>query len=171
MATLSDSDRFDVWRAYMKRTGTLGAITKQELRAAVDALDDEAHAERVAFVAALPAASQGLATADLAKLFAYGLSYRLIDAAKDKPDENAVEDVKRFGVDMRSVIGIAWSGATATERATNRDAAIAATLTYFDDTAVAWNNALPNPAKTVLTTVQKSRLLRDLAHYRYARGV
>ncbi len=41
MAALTDQQRFEVWAEFMRRSdlGTFGALTKLELRAALDALD------------------------------------------------------------------------------------------------------------------------------------
>lgn len=53
---LSDADRRAVWAAWMRAPVGAAAVTKQQLRAAVDAADDWADAHLAAFTAAMPEA-------------------------------------------------------------------------------------------------------------------
>lgn len=58
MATLSLQDRFDIWADLMRQNlGTVN-ITKPQLRAAVDALDDFMDSNATALNNALPAAAR-----------------------------------------------------------------------------------------------------------------
>lgn len=63
MAILSDSSRRKVWRMFQARGHCPGSITKTELRAAVDALDDYLDATgAVAINSALPQPFRGAAS-------------------------------------------------------------------------------------------------------------
>ena len=67
MAALSDSDRIDVWAQWMRDVSAPDlrqpiAITKTDLRAAVNAIDDWIDANAVAFNNALPAAAKTVLT-------------------------------------------------------------------------------------------------------------
>ncbi len=73
MAALSEAKRIEVWREVMddlsRASEPVGAITKVELRAALDAADDWVEANKAAFNAALPAAAQaGLTAAQKSRL-------------------------------------------------------------------------------------------------------
>jgi hypothetical protein len=50
-------------------------------------------------------------------------------------------------------------------------AAINATDQYINDTAVTYNNALPQPARGALTIEEKARLHTVVVKYRYLGGV
>lgn len=50
-------------------------------------------------------------------------------------------------------------------------AAVDALDTFLNDNAAAINNAIPQPARGVLTTDQKARLLRAVIGARYLNGV
>lgn len=65
MTVLVDQDRFDVWADYMRdgAVGAMAALTKPQLRAAVDAADDRANSNAAAFNSALPAAARNALTA------------------------------------------------------------------------------------------------------------
>lgn len=62
MAVLSDNDRFACWRELMQKSGLLGALTKAELRAAVNAIDDWVDANAAAFNTAIPQPARAVLT-------------------------------------------------------------------------------------------------------------
>lgn len=64
MAVLAEQDRFDIWAEYMrdKAVGAMAALTKPQLRAAVDAADDWANSNAAAFNTALPVAARNALT-------------------------------------------------------------------------------------------------------------
>ena len=74
MAVLSDTDRVRIWRGLMRywsRTAEGCAITKADLRAAVDSVDSWIDNNAAAFNAALPAAARtGLTTEQKGMLLA-----------------------------------------------------------------------------------------------------
>jgi hypothetical protein len=66
MATLADQDRIDVWADIMRRLSADRepvSITKAELRAAIDAIDDWVHTNAAAFNTAIPQPARGALTA------------------------------------------------------------------------------------------------------------
>jgi len=57
MAVLPDTDRYDLWSAWMRdlsHSETLGAVTKADIRAAVNALDDFLSTNAVAINNSIP---------------------------------------------------------------------------------------------------------------------
>ena len=75
MAVLPDQSRVDVWADLMRQLSTerqTVAITKDELRAAVNAIDDFLESNATAINNAFPAAAKaGLTTAQKARVLAY----------------------------------------------------------------------------------------------------
>ncbi len=63
MASLSENNRRACWADLMRRMGPTGALTKAQLRAAVDAVDDWAEANAVEFNQAIPQPARGVLTA------------------------------------------------------------------------------------------------------------
>lgn len=63
MAALSENNRRDVWADVMRRSGPVGALTKAQLRAAIDAADDWAEANAGSFNAAIPQPARGVLAA------------------------------------------------------------------------------------------------------------
>lgn len=67
MAVLSDADRATIWavvqRHWSDQRSSLGALTKADLRAAVNAADDWADANAAAYNTALPQPARGALTA------------------------------------------------------------------------------------------------------------
>lgn len=75
MAVLNETDRADVWRMYMKilsqERQTIN-ITKQELRAAIDAVDTWVENNTASFNTAIPQPARGSLTArQKARLLVY----------------------------------------------------------------------------------------------------
>lgn len=80
MAVLSDQDRATVWAEYMRAQEGAHALTKADLRAAVDALDAWVDTNAAALNQAIPQpARAALTTKQKAKLFMYvvGQRYRV----------------------------------------------------------------------------------------------
>lgn len=75
MAVLGDPDRIEVWAGLIRRLSdsrTPIALTKAQLRAAIDAADDWCEANAASFNTALPAAARtGLTAGQKAMLLAY----------------------------------------------------------------------------------------------------
>jgi len=74
MAVLSTNDRIAVWEQWMRenRDTITGALTKAQLRAAVDALDDFLNTNATAINNAIPAAARtALSTSQKAALLNY----------------------------------------------------------------------------------------------------
>ena len=72
MAALSENDRVEVWADYMRRNVDAIGITKQDLRAALDATDQWIDDNASAYNTALPVAARtGLAARQKALLFMY----------------------------------------------------------------------------------------------------
>ena len=76
MAVLTDQERIGIWaetmRRWSNRRETLGALTKGDLRAAVDAVDNWADANAAAFNTAIPQPARNqLTAAQKAVLLAY----------------------------------------------------------------------------------------------------
>lgn len=66
MAVLQDSDRFDVWASIMREFSENHdsiSLTKAELRAAVDAIDDWVNTNAASFNSAIPQPARGSLTA------------------------------------------------------------------------------------------------------------
>lgn len=63
MAVLPDAERREAWAEYMRETLALSGLTKAELRAAVDAVDDWVNANAASFNAALPQPARSALTA------------------------------------------------------------------------------------------------------------
>ena len=67
MAVLSDPDRVTVWAKFMQDTSaareTFGAMSKVDLRAAVNAIDVWVDANAAAFNSAIPQPARGVLTA------------------------------------------------------------------------------------------------------------
>lgn len=67
MAVLSDNDRAELWAEFMRELSrdrdSVGAITKADLRAAVNALDDYLHTNASAINTAIPQPARGVLTA------------------------------------------------------------------------------------------------------------
>lgn len=67
MAVLDSANRLDLWAAAMRRWSDrregLGALTKADLQAAINAADDWADANAAAYNAALPQPARGALTA------------------------------------------------------------------------------------------------------------
>lgn len=86
MAVLPDPDRFDVWADFMRKSQTsitltsdVTGITKAELRAAVDAVDDWVNTNAAAFNLAIPQPARGALTASQkAALLTYVVAKRYI---------------------------------------------------------------------------------------------
>ena len=81
MAVLSDPDRFDVWADYMRdaRTGVHAALTKADIRAAVNALDDFFNTNAATINNALPATAKAqLTQTQKALLLMYVISKRYL---------------------------------------------------------------------------------------------
>lgn len=64
MAVLIEQDRLEIWSSYMRDSsvGAMAALTKPQLRAAVDAADDWANSNATAFNSALPVAARNALT-------------------------------------------------------------------------------------------------------------
>lgn len=65
MAVLAENQRKELWAGYMRefpRDDTLGAITKDQLRAAIDALDQFFSDNAAAVNAAIPQPARGVLT-------------------------------------------------------------------------------------------------------------
>lgn len=75
MAVLIDSDRVAVWADVMRKLSDVResiALTKTQLRAAIDATDDWLNTNAASFNSALPAAAQaGLTASQKARLVAF----------------------------------------------------------------------------------------------------
>lgn len=82
MAVLIDQDRFDVWADFMRQSfGDIG-ITKTELRAAVNALDDFMNTNAATINNAIPLpARTSLTTAQKAALLNFVVAKRYIKGA------------------------------------------------------------------------------------------
>lgn len=82
MATLSDSARRDLWAAYMQEVSTDReplALTKADLRAAVDALDTFLSDNAAAINTAIPQPARGaLTTAQKARLLVFVIRARYL---------------------------------------------------------------------------------------------
>lgn len=79
MAVLADADRKEVWAEFMRAPDGTLALTKAELRAAVDALDNYFNTNAAAINTAIPQPARGaLSTAQKAKLAKVVLAQRYI---------------------------------------------------------------------------------------------
>jgi hypothetical protein len=85
MAVLSDSDRTDLWAAFMRGLSDEGSkldVTKSELRATVDALDDFLHANAAAINSAIPAGPRArLTIPQKARLLMFVIRQRYLKGA------------------------------------------------------------------------------------------
>jgi len=82
MAVLADADRRDVWAEFMRDPdGTMG-LTKADLRAAVDALDNFLHTNAAAINTTIPQPARGaLTTTQKAKLLQFVIQKRYVKGA------------------------------------------------------------------------------------------
>lgn len=83
MAVLADNDRLEVWQEFMRDTElaseTYGDMTKADLRAAVDALDQFFEDNKLTINAAIPQPARGqMTTKQKAKLIVWILRYRYL---------------------------------------------------------------------------------------------
>lgn len=66
MAALTDADRQQVWKEYQSNLGALreivGALSKQDVKAAVDAIDAWVEANTASYNAAIPQPARGALT-------------------------------------------------------------------------------------------------------------
>ncbi len=80
MAALSDSDRFSVWAQYMSDAGSerqAPPLSKVDLRAAINAIDDWVDTNTTAFNNAIPQPARGaLTTKQKANLLLYVVTKR-----------------------------------------------------------------------------------------------
>ena len=77
MAVLIDADRIALWAQWMRLNTEACSITKADLRAAVNALDDFMDANATAVNTAIPQPARGaLSTAQKARLLAYVVTKR-----------------------------------------------------------------------------------------------
>lgn len=77
MAVLSEADRVKVWADWMRANADACAITKFDLRAAIDAADAWADANAASYNSALPQPARGALTAkQKARLLAYIINRR-----------------------------------------------------------------------------------------------
>lgn len=84
MAVLSDNDRFALWADYMRdaAVGALAALTKAELRAAVDALDVFLNDNAATINNTIPQPARGaLTSAQKALLLQYVVAKRYLSGA------------------------------------------------------------------------------------------
>lgn len=82
MAVLANSDRVEAWALYMREQLGAVAVTKQDLRAAVDALDDFMDTNAGAINAAIPQPARGgLTTSQKALLLMYVVKQRYLKGA------------------------------------------------------------------------------------------
>lgn len=84
MAVLSNQDRLDAAAEFMRdiAIGTLGAVTKADLRAAINGLDDYIHTNAAAINTAIPQPARGqLTQAQKALLLNYVVTKRYIRGA------------------------------------------------------------------------------------------
>mgnify|MGYP003655848772 CR=1 FL=1 len=80
MAVLAEADRKEIWAEFMRQPdGVIAGLTKAELRAAVDALDDYFNTNAAAINTAIPQPARGaLTTVQKAKLAKAVLTQRYI---------------------------------------------------------------------------------------------
>ena len=77
MAVLIDADRIALWAQWMRLNTEACSITKVDLRAAVNALDDFMETNAAAINTAIPQPARGaLSTAQKARLLAYVVNKR-----------------------------------------------------------------------------------------------
>lgn len=77
MAALATQDRFDLWADFMRRNAESITISKPDLRAAVDAIDNWVESNKTAFNAAIPQPARAALTApQKAALFMYVVGKR-----------------------------------------------------------------------------------------------
>lgn len=79
MAVLDEANRFELWARFMREpeVGETYEITKQQLRAAVDGLDDFLNANEGAINSAIPQPARGsLTTRQKARLLRYVVRQR-----------------------------------------------------------------------------------------------
>ena len=82
MAVLSDQDRFSVWADWMRKNMDNISITKSELRAAVDALDDFMNTNAAVINSAIPQPARGsLTTAQKAAILSFVVMKRYTSGA------------------------------------------------------------------------------------------
>lgn len=82
MAVLANSDRVEAWALYMREQLGAVAVTKQDLRAAVDALDDFMDTNAGAINAAIPQPARGgLTISQKAILLMYVVKQRYLKGA------------------------------------------------------------------------------------------
>lgn len=82
MAVLSEQDRFDLWAEMMRKNTSTIAITKTQLRAAVDAIDTWFSDNAATLNSALPtAARNGLTTSQKAALLSFVIAKRYLAGA------------------------------------------------------------------------------------------
>jgi hypothetical protein len=80
MAVLADPDRLDLWADFMRdNAAPYGVLTKADLRAAVNALDDYFNANAAAINTAIPQPARGaLSTTQKARLLQLVVAKRYI---------------------------------------------------------------------------------------------
>ena len=82
MAVLADADRKEIWAEFMRAPDDSPALTKADLRAAVDALDNFLNTNASAINTAIPQPARGaLSTVQKAKLLMFVIRQRYVKGA------------------------------------------------------------------------------------------
>lgn len=86
MAVLSDNDRSELWAEFMRELSRdregIGEMTKADLRAAVNAIDDFLHTNASAINTAIPQPARGVLTASQkARLLMFVIRQRYVKGA------------------------------------------------------------------------------------------
>lgn len=82
MAALSDAARREIWARFMRENDEVVSITKAELRAAFDAIDDWQQSNAATINAAIPQPARGaLSPAQKARIFTLIAEQRYVERA------------------------------------------------------------------------------------------
>lgn len=164
MAVMSEQDREWVCRWFFinNREGEIDSLRRVDLRAAFDASDDWAVAKAASFNSALPQPARGVLTApDKALLLSRVIRRR----ALIRPFE-ALSEADRHHVYLEMVAKNPSAEVLSLEPADLRAAVDAS-----DDWAVAnaqdFNSALPQPARSVMTSEQKALMFSLVIYWRW----
>lgn len=164
MAVLSEADREWItrWFFITNREGEIDSLRRVDLRAAFDASDNWAEGKASSFNSALPETARGVLTAaDKALLLSRVIRRR----ALIRPFES-LSEADRDHV-FQEMIGKNPSAAILSLEPADLRAAVDASDDWAVDNAQDFNQALPQPARSVMTPAQKALMLSLIIYWRW----
>jgi hypothetical protein len=164
MPVLPEEEREVLWRhiALTNREGEIDSLNRAQLRPVIDASDDWAVANAASFNSALPEEAKSVLTSPEKTLL---LSYVVRRRDLIKPSAE-LSDQERENVALEAISKNPGSGFTSLDPADLR-AAVDASDTWAVENAASFNSAIPQPARGIMKTPQKVRILSLVLDWRW----